>query len=90
MLTLVEKAQEAFDQTEAEELRRKIRKEQFTFEDFLDQLQEVKKMGPINQVLGMLPGIGAAPKYESSVAAGGPSFATSALRRSHSASPMIS
>jgi signal recognition particle subunit SRP54 len=57
IVTLVEKAQEQFDQETTERLEQKIRKSQFTLEDFLDQLQEVKKMGPLNQVLGMLPGM---------------------------------
>jgi signal recognition particle subunit SRP54 len=57
VVTLVEKAQEQFDQATAERLEEKIRKSQFTLEDFLEQLQEVKKMGPLNQMLGMLPGM---------------------------------
>lgn len=57
IVTLVEKAQEQFDQATAERLEQKIRKSQFTLEDFLEQLQEVKKMGPLNQVMGMLPGM---------------------------------
>jgi signal recognition particle subunit SRP54 len=61
VLTLVEKAQEQFDQETAARLEQKIRKSQFTLEDFLAQLQEVKKMGPLNQVLGMLPGMNRLP-----------------------------
>ncbi len=57
IVTLVEKAQEQFDGDKAARLEEKLRKSQFTLEDFLDQLQEVKKMGPLNQVLGMLPGM---------------------------------
>lgn len=57
VLSLIEKAQEAFDEKKAIELEKKIRTQQFTLEDFLDQLQEVKKMGPLNQVLGMIPGM---------------------------------
>jgi signal recognition particle subunit SRP54 len=56
IVTLVEKAQEQIDQVKAERLGEKIRSSQFTLEDFLEQLQEVKKMGPLSQVLGMLPG----------------------------------
>jgi len=57
IVTLVEKVQEHFDEEKALTLEKKIRKSQFTLEDFLGQLQEVKKMGPLNQVLGMLPGM---------------------------------
>lgn len=56
IVTLVEKAQQQFDQEKAVQLEAKLRKQQFSLEDFLEQLQEVKKMGPLNQVLGMLPG----------------------------------
>ena len=55
IVTLVEKAQERFDEEKAITLQAKIRKAQFTFEDFLEQLQEVKRMGPLSQILGMLP-----------------------------------
>jgi signal recognition particle subunit SRP54 len=57
IVTLVEKAQERFDENKAVQLEAKLRKAQFTLEDFLEQLQEVKKMGPLNQVMGMLPGM---------------------------------
>lgn len=57
IVTLVEKAQEQFDEEKAGQLEAKLRSSQFTLEDFLEQLQEVKKMGPLNQVLGMLPGM---------------------------------
>lgn len=57
IVTLVEKAQESFDEDKAVQLEAKMRKAQFTLEDFLEQLQEVKKMGPLNQVMGMLPGM---------------------------------
>ncbi len=60
--TLVEKAQEAFDKEEAERLSKKIRKNQFDFEDFLSQLQQIKKMGNIKDLIGMLPGMGKALK----------------------------
>ncbi len=62
IVTLVEKAQENFDEEKALTLERKIRKAQFTLEDFLDQLQEVKKMGPLSQVLGMIPGMNRLPE----------------------------
>ncbi len=61
IVTLVEKAQEQFDQETATRLEQKIRKAQFTLEDFLTQLQEVRKMGPLHQVLGMLPGMNRLP-----------------------------
>ena len=57
VVTLVERAQEQFDQQTAAKLEQKLRSSQFTLEDFLLQLQEVKKMGPLNQVMGMLPGM---------------------------------
>ncbi|WKN44040.1 signal recognition particle protein [Tunicatimonas pelagia] len=60
--TLVEKAQEVFDEEEAERLSRKMRKNQFDFNDFLSQLQQIKKMGNIKDLLGMLPGMGKAIK----------------------------
>lgn len=56
VVTLVEKVQANFDEEKAVKLEAKLRKSQFTLEDFLEQLQEVKKMGPLSQVLGMLPG----------------------------------
>ncbi|NMB34047.1 MAG: signal recognition particle protein [Clostridium sp.] len=59
MLSLIEKAQEAFDEKKAIELEKKMRTLQFTFDDFLDQMQQLKKMGPLSQVLGMLPGVDA-------------------------------
>jgi signal recognition particle subunit SRP54 len=62
IVTLVEKAQEQFDEEKAIKLEQKIRKAQFTLEDFLDQLQEVKKMGPLSQVMGMLPGMNKVPQ----------------------------
>ncbi len=60
--TLVERAQEAFDQEEAERLSKKIRKNQFDFNDFLSQLQQIKKMGNIKDLVGMLPGMNKALK----------------------------
>ncbi len=58
VVSLVEKAQESFDEDEAQRLSKKIRKNQFDFEDFLSQLQQIKKMGNIKDLLGMLPGMG--------------------------------
>jgi len=61
IVTLVEKAQSTVDQEKAEKLAQKLRKQSFTFEDFLDQLHQVKKMGPISQIVGMLPGAAKLP-----------------------------
>ena len=58
MLTLIERAEQAFDEEEAERLQRKLLKNQFTLEDFLKQLQQVKRMGSIGQILDMVPGMG--------------------------------
>ncbi len=58
MLSLIEKAEEAVSQEDAEKLERKIRNNEFTLEDFRDQLRTIKKMGPLEQILGMIPGLG--------------------------------
>ena len=58
VLSLIEKAEEAVSMEDAEKLEEKIRKNAFTLEDFRDQLRTIKKMGPIEQILGMLPGMG--------------------------------
>ncbi len=58
ILTLVERAQETFDAKQAATLEDKIRKNSFTLEDMLEQLQQVQKMGPIGQVMSMIPGMG--------------------------------
>ena len=57
VLTLIEKAEATFDQEEMEQAEEKLRKGQLTLEDFLDQMRQVKKMGPIQNILGMLPGM---------------------------------
>jgi len=57
VLTLVEKAEQQYDQKQAEELEEKIRKNQFTFDDFLDQLKIIQKMGSLRDLLGMIPGM---------------------------------
>jgi signal recognition particle subunit SRP54 len=59
VVSLVEKAQESIDGEKAAKLEKKLRKQEFTLEDFYDQLQQIKKMGPLDQLLGMIPGIGA-------------------------------
>jgi signal recognition particle subunit SRP54 len=61
VLTLIEKAETAFDEDEAKEMEAKLRKAEFTFEDFLSQMQALKKMGPLSQVLGMMPGMSKLP-----------------------------
>ncbi len=58
ILTLIEKAEDAADERQAEEVLEKIRKDQFTLEDFRDQLKQIRKLGPLEQVIGMLPQIG--------------------------------
>jgi len=57
VLSLIEKAQESFDEKKALELEKKMRTMQLTFDDYLEQMQQLKKMGPLNQILGMIPGI---------------------------------
>ncbi len=58
MLSLIEKAQETFDEEESEQLARKVKNADLTLEDFLSQMQQIKKMGPLSKVLSMLPGMG--------------------------------
>ncbi|NND71505.1 MAG: signal recognition particle protein [Rhodothermales bacterium] len=58
VVSFVEKAQEQFDEKQAEKLRKKISTEKFDLEDFYDQLQRIKKMGPMKDLVGMIPGIG--------------------------------
>jgi signal recognition particle subunit SRP54 len=58
VLTLVERAQEVVDESQAAKLEEKLRKAQFTLDDMLEQLQQVQKMGPIGQIMGMIPGMG--------------------------------
>lgn len=60
--SLVEKAQEQYDEAQARKLEKKIRKNQFDFQDFLDQLQQIKKMGNLKDLMGMIPGVGKAIK----------------------------
>jgi len=56
--TLVEKAQEQYDEEQARRLEKKIRKNQFDFEDFKQQLEQIKKMGNLKDLMGMIPGVG--------------------------------
>src|SRR5215204_1724104 len=58
ILTLIEQAQQAFDEEEAMKMAEKLATDQFTLEDFLDQMQQLKKMGSMKKMLGMLPGMG--------------------------------
>ncbi len=60
VLSLIEKAQASFDLEKAKELEQKLRKQEFTLEDFLEQIKQVRSMGPLDQVLGMIPGLGGA------------------------------
>ncbi len=62
VVSLVERAQQAIDEKEAEELERKLRKNKFDFEDFLNQIQTIKKMGNIKDLVSMIPGVGKAVK----------------------------
>jgi len=57
VLTLIEKAEATFDEKKAKELEKKIRKDSFTLEDFRDQLQQIRKMGSLESILGMIPGL---------------------------------
>ncbi|HHW00050.1 MAG TPA: signal recognition particle protein [Clostridiaceae bacterium] len=59
VLSLIEKAQEALDEKKALEMEKKLLSQQFTFDDFLEQMQQLKKMGPLNQLIGMIPGLNA-------------------------------
>jgi signal recognition particle subunit SRP54 len=57
MLTLIEKAQESWDQSEAEEMQQKLLEQQFNLEDFLQSMKQMKKMGPLGNVIKLMPGI---------------------------------
>lgn len=62
VVSLVEKAQQSFDEEEAKKLNKKIRQNKFDFDDFLSQLEQIKKMGNVKDLLGMIPGMGKAMK----------------------------
>lgn len=62
IVSLVERAQQVFDDEEAEKLQKKLLKDQFTFEDFYTQIQQIKKMGNLKDLMGMIPGVGKAMK----------------------------
>jgi signal recognition particle subunit SRP54 len=57
MMTLIEKTQAAYDEDQAAELERKIRKQEFGLDDFLDQIRQIRRLGPLQSLLGMIPGI---------------------------------
>ena len=67
VLTLIDKAQDAFDQKQAEELEKKLRQNTFDLNDFLNQMEQMKNMGPLDQLLGMLPGMNKAAMKDISV-----------------------
>jgi signal recognition particle subunit SRP54 len=58
VLTLIEKASDAYDEEQAKELERKFRKNEFDLDDFLDQLRQIRRLGPLQNLLGMIPGMG--------------------------------
>lgn len=58
VLSLIEKAQSAIDETQAKDLEQKLRKNELGFDDYLNQLEQMRKMGPLDQILGMIPGFG--------------------------------
>lgn len=58
VLSLVEKAQEVYDAKQAKEIQKKFRKDEFTLDDFLEQMQQIRKLGSFEQILGMIPGMG--------------------------------
>jgi signal recognition particle subunit SRP54 len=58
VMTLIEKAESAYDERQAAELERKLRRSEFTLDDFLDQLRQIRKLGPLQSLLGMIPGVG--------------------------------
>jgi signal recognition particle subunit SRP54 len=57
VLSLIEKAEKQYDEDEAKALERKLRRNEFTLEDFLNQLRQIRKMGPLTNLLGMMPGL---------------------------------
>jgi signal recognition particle subunit SRP54 len=58
VVSLVERAQEQYDEEQARKLQKKIAKNQFDFDDFLNQIQQIKKMGNLKDLMGMIPGMG--------------------------------
>lgn len=74
MLSLIERAEQAYDEKQAEKLERKIRKNQFTLEDFLEQMGQVRKMGGLAKIMDMLPGMGGGKISEADIAKGEKEF----------------
>jgi signal recognition particle subunit SRP54 len=58
VMTLIEKAESSYDEQQAAELERKLRKQEFGLDDFLDQMRQIRKLGPLQSLLGMIPGLG--------------------------------
>ena len=58
VMSLIEKAQGSYDEQQAAELERKLRKSEFSLDDFLDQMKQIRRMGPLQSLLGMIPGLG--------------------------------
>ncbi|MDQ3937497.1 MAG: signal recognition particle protein [Chloroflexota bacterium] len=71
VLTLIERAQESYDEKQAEELAQKLRRNTFTLEDFMAQMQQLKRMGPLGQLLEMVPGMGGMAKEAQQAVEGG-------------------
>jgi signal recognition particle subunit SRP54 len=71
VVTLAERAQETFDVQQQAKLAEKLRRNAFTLEDFLEQMQQLKKMGPVDQLLGMIPGMGGLAKQAQGAVDGG-------------------
>ena len=82
VLTLVERAQETVDAEAGEQLEEKLRKAEFTLEDFLEQIQQVQKMGPIGQLMSMIPGMGGMAKEAQAAVDRGDLKRTEAIIRS--------
>lgn len=76
MLSLIERAEQAYDEEQAEKLERKLRKNQFTLEDFLEQMGQVRKMGGLAKIMDMLPGMGGGKISEADIAKGEKEFRT--------------
>src|ERR1700727_1913298 len=58
VMSLIERAEQSFDQDQAAEIERKLRKQEFSLDDFLDQMRQIRRMGPLQNLLGMIPGLG--------------------------------
>jgi signal recognition particle subunit SRP54 len=82
VLTLVERAQETYDEKQAEQLANKLRRNAFTLDDFLEQMQQLKKMGPLGSILEMIPGMGGVAKDAQRAVEGGELKRVEAIIRS--------